>query len=143
MAQTPIQESQSQVTGSRDRSVAELIRDLSEQLSRLIHDELRLAMAELSQKGKKAGTGVGLFGAAGVVALYGVGALLTAIVLLLALVMPAWAAALIVAAVLFVIAAVVAVVGRSKVKEAAPPVPEQAVESIKADVDVVKERAQR
>jgi uncharacterized membrane protein YqjE len=131
------------VGDTRDRSVTELIRDLSEQLSRLIRDEFRLAQAELTQKGKRAGKGAGLFGGAGMVALYGVAALLVSIVLLLAEVMPAWAAALIVAVVLFVAAGVLAITGRKQVAQAAPPVPEQTVQSIKADVDEVKERAQR
>lgn len=131
------------VTDPRERPVAELIRDLSDQLSTLIRDELRLAQAELAQKGKRAGIGLGLFGGAGIVALYGVGALLTSIVLLLAMVVPPWAAALGVAVVLFIIAGVMALTGRKQVEKAVPPVPEQAVKSIKADVDEVKERAHR
>jgi hypothetical protein len=127
-----------------DRTVAELIHDLSDQLSVLIRDELRLAKAELSEKGKRAGVGAGLFGGAGVMAFYGGGALLFAIGLGLAeLLNSGWLAALIVAVVLFVIAGVLAVTGRKQVQQAVPPVPEQAVRSVKADVDEVKERVHR
>jgi uncharacterized membrane protein YqjE len=128
---------------TEDRSVAELVREISEQVSRLVRDELRLARAEMTEKGKRAGVGAGLFGGAGVVALYGVAALLVALVLGLAEVMPAWVAALLVAGLLFIVAAVLALVGRRNVQKATPPVPEQAMESVKADVAEVKERAQR
>ena len=126
-----------------NRTVAELVQNLSEQMSRLIRDELRLAQVELTQKGKRAGMGAGLFGGAGLVALYGVAALLAAVVMGLAEVMPAWAAALIVAAVLFAVAAVMAVSGKKQVEQATPPIPEQATESAKRDVDEVKARAAR
>jgi uncharacterized membrane protein YqjE len=128
---------------TEDRSVAELVGEISEQVSRLVRDELRLARAEMTEKGKRAGVGAGLFGGAGVVALYGVAALLVALVLGLAEVMPAWVAALLVAVLLFIGAAVLALVGRRNVRQATPPVPEQAMESVKADVAEVKERAQR
>ena len=128
---------------TEDRSVAELVREISEQVPRLVRDELRLARAEMTEKGKRAGVGAGLFGGAGVVALYGVAALLVALVLGLAEVMPAWVAALLVAVLLLIGAAVLALVGRRNVQQATPPVPEQAMESVKADVAEVKERAQR
>jgi hypothetical protein len=97
----------------------------------------------MTEKGKKAGVGAGLLGGGGLVALYGVAALLTAVVLGLAEAMPAWLAAMIVAVVLFAVAGVLALLGRREVKQATPPVPKQAVESVKADIDEVKERAQR
>lgn len=122
-----------------DRSTAELVRLASEQLSRLVRDELRLAQAELAEKGKHAGLGAGLFGGGGVIAVYGVGALVAAAVLALALVMPAWLAALIVAMVLFAVAAVLALVGRAQVRRAVPPVPQDAVRNVKADIDTVAE----
>ena len=130
-------------SAAREPSTAELVRQAAEQISRLVRDELALAKAEMTQKGKKAGVGAGLLGGGGVVALYGVAALLTAIVLGLAEVMPAWLAALIVAVVLFAVAGVLAVLGRKQVKQATPPLPKEAVRSAKTDIDEVKERAQR
>jgi Flp pilus assembly protein TadB len=130
-----------------ERSTAELVKLASEQISQLVRDELKLAQVELARKGKHAGIGIGLFGGAGVTALYGVAALLTTVVLLLALVMPAWLACLIVTVVLLVVAGVLALIGRSQVKKATPPMPEQAVGSVKADIDAVtgavKERGHR
>jgi len=130
-----------------ERSTAELVKTAAEQISRLVRDELKLAQAELARKGKHAGLGAGLFGAGGMLALYGVAALLTAVVLLLAYIMPAWLAALIVGVVLFAVAGVLALVGRKQVMRATPPVPEETVRSVKADIDTltdaVKERGQR
>jgi hypothetical protein len=129
--------------GAQDGSTAELVRQAAEQISRLVRDELALARAEMTEKGKKTGVGAGLLGGGGLVALYGVAALLTAIVLGLAEAMPAWLAALIVAVLLFAVAGVMAVIGRKEVQQAAPPVPQEAVDSVKADIDEVKERAKR
>jgi uncharacterized membrane protein YqjE len=120
-----------------------LVNDLSEQVSRLVRDELRLARIELTEKGKRAGFGAGLFGAAGTVAFLGGATVVAALVMLLALVMPGWVAAAIVAVVLFVIAAVLGLVGRKQVKRAAPLVPAETIESVKADLDLVKESARR
>jgi tetrahydromethanopterin S-methyltransferase subunit C len=128
-------------------STAELVKTASEQISRLVRDELRLAQAELARKGKHAGVGVGLFGAGGLIALYGVAAVLTAVILLLAYVVPAWLAALIVGVVLLAVAGVLALVGRKQVKQATPVVPEGSVRSVKADIEMmteaVKDRGQR
>jgi hypothetical protein len=126
-----------------DASTGELVRQAAEQISRLVRDELALAKAEMTEKGKKAGVGAGLLGGGGLVALYGVAALLAAVGLGLAEVMPGWLAALIVAVVLFAVAAVLAVSGRQQVKLAVPPVPQETMHSVKADIDEVKERAQR
>src|SRR5438270_11137999 len=129
--------------GSRDeRSVAELMRELSQQTSDLIRQEMELAKAELRQKGKAAGVGAGAFGAAGLVALFGVGALTACLILALATAMAGWLAALIVTVLYFAVAGVAAVVGRGKVQEATPPAPEQAIESTKEDVQWTKHRAQ-
>ncbi len=122
-----------------ERSTAELVKLASEQMSRLVRDELRLAQAELSRKGKHAGIGVGLFGGAGVVALYGVAALGATLVVVLDLVMPLWLATLIVAVLLLAIAGVMALIGRSQVKQAAPPMPEGTVDSVKKDIGTVTE----
>ncbi|WP_327590816.1 phage holin family protein [Nonomuraea sp. NBC_00507] len=120
-----------------------LVNDLSEQVSRLVKDELRLAKMELAEKGKRAGFGAGLFGAAGTVAFLGGGTLVAAVVLLLALIMPGWAAAAIVAGALFVLAAVLGLIGKNQVKRAAPLVPQETVASVKADIDMVKGRVRR
>jgi uncharacterized membrane protein YqjE len=122
-----------------ERSTAELVKLASEQISRLVRDELRLAQAELARKGKHAGIGIGLFGGAGVLVLYGVGVLIATAVLALALVMPAWLAALIVTVSLLVVAAVLVLIGRVQMKRAAPPVPAEAVDSVKEDIGTVAE----
>ena len=126
-----------------DASAGELVKNLSEQVSRLIRDELKLAEYEMTTKAKRIGRGAGMFGGSGLVALYGVGCLLAAAIIGLAIVLPAWAAALIVGGALLVVAGVVALMGKSQVSKAVPPVPEQTVESVKADVEEVKERAHR
>ncbi|MFC4017828.1 phage holin family protein [Micromonospora sp. GCM10011542] len=118
-------------------STAELVQRATEQVSRLVRDELALARAELTQKGKHAGIGIGLFGGGGALALYGLGALVATAILLLDLVLPAWAAALIVAVVLFLLAGILALVGKKQVSQAVPPVPQATVRSLRADVDTV------
>ncbi|WP_431976963.1 phage holin family protein [Micromonospora haikouensis] len=123
-------------TGS-EPSTAELVQRATEQVSRLVRDELALARAELTQKGRHAGIGIGLFGGGGALALYGLGALIAAAILLLALVVPAWVAALIVAVVLFLAAGILALVGKKQVGQAVPPVPAATVRSVRADVDTV------
>jgi uncharacterized membrane protein YqjE len=124
-------------------STAELVRHLSEEVSRLVKDEIRLAAIELTGKGRKAGLGAGLFGGAGVVALYGGGALVAALILLVAQALTPWIAALVVGVVLLIVAAVLALVGKRQVARATPPLPQEAIRSIKADVDAVKESAHR
>jgi uncharacterized membrane protein YqjE len=126
-----------------DRSVAQLVTQLSDQLSRLAKNELRLAQLELAQKAKGVGIGVGLFGGTGVLAIYGTGALVACAILLLALAVPGWLAALIVAVALFLIAGVLALIGLGQVRKAVPPVPQGALDSVKADVATVKARARR
>jgi uncharacterized membrane protein YqjE len=118
-------------------TTSELVQRAAEQVTKLVRDELALARAELTEKGKHAGLGAGLFGGGGVLALYGVGVLITMVILLLDLVMPAWLAALIVAVALFAVAGILAMVGRMQVKQAVPPMPTAAAESVRADVDAV------
>ncbi len=96
-------------------STGELVSQLSEQVSHLVRDELRLAQAELKQKGKRAGIGAGLTGAAGLIALYGLAALLVAVITALALVLPVWAAALIVGGVLLLLAGLLGLAGIGQV----------------------------
>jgi MFS family permease len=123
-------------------SLSELVQQLSEQTSRLARQELELAKAELAAKGKRAGMGASMFGGAGVFGFYALGALVATAILALATAISAWLAALIVAAVLGAIAGVLAMQGRRQVQEAAPPVPEQATESVQEDVRVANTRAQ-
>jgi Putative Actinobacterial Holin-X, holin superfamily III len=124
-----------------ERSLSELSRDLANQTSSLAQKEIELAKAELALKGKRLGIGVGAFGAAGLVGLYALAALTAAAILALAIVLDVWLAALIVGAVYGAIAGVLALTGKQKVEEATPPVPEQAIESTKTDVQHTTQRA--
>ena len=124
-------------------SAGELVSRLSQQLTTLVRDEMRLAQAELTQKGKKAGLGAGLFGGAGVVALYGVGALVAAAIIALSLAVTAWLAAVLVAVGLFIAAGVLALVGKKEVSAATPALPQEAIAGLKTDVATVKESAHR
>ena len=129
---------------TRDRNLptAELVRQLSDQTSRLIRQEMALARAELTAKGKQAGIGAGLFGGAGVFGLLALGALTATAIAALAQAMDTWLAALIVTVLWAVVAAVMALVGKNRVQEALPPVPEDSVESVKEDVQWTKTKAQ-
>jgi uncharacterized membrane protein YqjE len=124
-----------------ERSLGELVQDLSQQTSTLIRQEMRLAQAELTEKGRHAGKGAGMFGGAGIVALYGVGALIAAAILGLATVIEPWIAAAAVGVVLLVIGGILALTGKKEIDEATPPKPERAIESVQQDVQTVKARA--
>jgi hypothetical protein len=128
---------------AHDSSVADLVKQLSEQTSQLMHQELELAKAELAIKGKQAGIGAGMFGGAGVLGLFAVGALTAAAIAALSLAMATWLAALIVGVVYAAAAGVAALLGKKKVQQALPPVPEDSVESVKEDVQWAKTRAQQ
>jgi len=128
---------------TNNQPIGELVQQLSEQTATLVRKELQLAQIEMTEKGKRAGIGAGLFGGAGAIAIYGLATLIAAIVLLLATALEPWIAALIVAVVLFAIAGGAALVGKKQVKQAVPPQPEQAVQSGKRTVDEVKGRAGR
>jgi uncharacterized membrane protein YqjE len=121
-----------------DQSTSELVQRASEQLTRLVRDEIQLAKAELTEKGKHAGIGVGLFGGGGVLAMYGVGALIATLIIVLDLFLDLWLAALIVTVALFLGAGILALLGKKQVTKAVPPEPQEAVASVKADVDEVK-----
>jgi MFS family permease len=125
-----------------ERPVGELVKEATEQAQTLVRQEIELAKAELSEKGKKAGIGVGMFGGAGLFGLFAFGALTAAFIAAVDLALPFWAAALIVAAVYGAIAGVLALTGKNKVQEASPPVPEEAVDNVKEDVAWTKQRAQ-
>lgn len=121
-----------------DQSTSELVQRATEQITTLVRDELALAKAELTEKGKHAGIGVGLFGGGGVLALYGLGALIATLIIVLDLMMPLWLAALIMTVVLFAVAGVLALLGKKQVTQAVPPEPQAAIQSVKADVDEVR-----
>jgi hypothetical protein len=127
--------------GLSELSVPELMRQLSEQTATLVRQELELAKAELTVKGKRVGIGAGMFGAAGVLGLFAIGALTAAVILVLSLAMAGWLAALIVAVVYGGIAGALALSGKSNVQRGGPPVPEQTVETVREDVEVAKQRA--
>nr|WP_037686537.1 phage holin family protein [Streptomyces durhamensis] len=123
--------------------MGELVQRASQQLTELVRGELRLAQAEMKEKGRRYGKGGGLFGGAGVVGFLMAQALVATVIAALAVALPVWAAGLIVTAVLGVIAAVLAMSGKKQVDQAAPPTPEQTVENVKADVAEIKESAHR
>ncbi|WP_432485935.1 phage holin family protein [Kineococcus esterisolvens] len=124
-------------------SVGQLVSDLTQQVSRLVRDEVQLAKMDLTEKGKKAGLGLGAFSVAGLLAFFAIAALVTTAVAALSLVLDVWLSALIVAVVLLALAAVAALVGEKEVQQATPPVPQASVDSVKADVDAVKEGFKR
>ena len=127
--------------GQRDRPVGELMGELAQQTSTLVRQELALARAELMDKGRTAGLGVGLIGGGGGVALFAFGALTASLILFLDEVMAAWLAALLVAVVYAAVAAVLALRGKQRIEESTPPVPEQTVETLKEDVEWAKTQA--
>ena len=124
-----------------ERTTAELLKELSEQLTALVHQEIELAKAELAVKTKRAGIGAGMFGGAGVVGLLGAGALVTAAIAGIATALSVWLSALIVGGALLTVAGVVALTGLSELSRGTPPIPEQAIESTKEDVNWLKTQA--
>ncbi|MEU0369767.1 phage holin family protein [Streptomyces sp. NPDC006283] len=126
-----------------DEPVGALVSQASQQISQLIREEMQLARAEMTQKGKRFGRGGGLFGGAGLVAVLGLQALVATAIIALALVLPWWAAALIISAVLFLIAAILAAAGKKNIREASPPKPERAIDGLHRDVQEIKERVHR
>lgn len=132
-----------QPPGGREHSTGELVKMVTEQVSVLIRDELKLAQLEMTSKGKQAALGAGMFGAGGMVAVYGVGCLVACAILAISGVVTAWLAALIVGVALLAAAAGLALMGKGRLRKATPPVPAQAIADVKADVEEVKERAQR
>lgn len=124
----------------RDQSFGDLFKQLSEQTSTLVRQEVELARTELKQKGRSAGVGAGLIAAGGVLGLGAFGALTALLIVLLALWVDAWLACLIVTAVYGAGAAMLAMAGKRKVQAAAPPVPEQTIETLKEDVQWARTR---
>jgi hypothetical protein len=132
-----------QPSPTQERSAAELVKQLSEQVSVLVRDELKLAQLEMTRKGKQAGIGFGVLGGSGLVALYGLGCLIACVIIAISGVLAAWLAALIVGAALLAVAGVAALIGKSRLQKATPPVPEETVSSVKTDVEEIKGRARR
>jgi hypothetical protein len=130
-------------TAPGERSTGELVKQVAEQVAVLVRDELKLARLEMARKGKQAGTGIGIIGGGGLVAAYGVGCLIACAVIGISHVLAAWLAALIVGAALLAIAGLAAVAGTGRLRNAAPPVPSEAVGSVKADIGEVKEKVRR
>ena len=124
-----------------ERSLSELVRQLSEQSSRLARMEVELAKAELQEKGKQIGLGAGAFGGAGAIGFYALGALTATFILALAEAMDPWLGALIVTVVYAAIAGVLALIGKQRVEEGTPPTPELAIESTKEDIEAAKRGA--
>ena len=125
----------------RERSIGELFSKLSNETSTLIRQEMELARAELTEKGREAGKGAGLFGGAASVGLLGAGAITAGMILLLDLAIAAWLAAIIVGLIYVAVAAFLALRGRERIQAATPPVPEQTVDTVKEDVEWAKTRA--
>ena len=125
------------------RSAGELVKEVTELMPRLVRDEIKLAQLEVTQKGKQIGIGAGAFAGAGLVALYAVGCLLACAIIALSGVVSAWLAALIIGAALLIVAGIAALVGKSRLSKGTPPVPKEAIGSVQADVQEVKERAHR
>jgi Flp pilus assembly protein TadB len=126
-----------------EQSTGELIKLLSEQVSTLVRDELKLAQLEMTRKGKQAGIGAGMLGGGGLLALYGIGCLIACAIIGISRVLAPWLSALVVGVALLAVAGIAALVGKSRLQQATPPVPQEAVQSVKADVDEIKERTHR
>jgi uncharacterized membrane protein YqjE len=126
----------------REESIGELIKDLSRDVSKLVHQEFELARVEMTEKGKRAGVGLGMVGGAAAFALVTLGGSMATIIIVLDLVMPLWLAALLTTAVYGVVAAVLALRGREQLKETGAPIPERTRDSIKEDIQWAKTHAQ-
>src|ERR1700742_4085961 len=139
----------SQTTGStepsvpEERSAGELVRAITTLGPRLVRDEIKLAQLEMTQKGKQMGIGAGAFAGSGLIALYAVGCLLACAIIALSGVLSAWLAALIVGVALLAVSGIAALVGKSRLSKGTPPVPKEAIGSVQADVEEVKEKAHR
>ncbi|MDQ0749598.1 hypothetical protein QF034_003829 [Streptomyces africanus] len=129
--------------GGAQEPVGELVQQASQQLSQLVRDEMRLAQAEMTEKGKRFGKGGGLFGGAGLVGVLTLQALVATVIAALSLAMDVWVAALIVTGVLAAVTALMAALGKQQFSKGSPPTPERTVDSVKADAAEIKERAQR
>jgi len=132
-----------QPSPTQERSTGELVKQVSEQISVLVRDELKLAQLEMTRKGEQAGIGAEMLGGGGLIALYGLGCLIACAILALNLALAAWLSALIVGVVLLAVAGAAALLGKSRLQMATPPVPAETVDSVKTDVEEIKQRARR
>ena len=132
-----------QVSPSQEHPTGELVKQLSEQVSVLVREELKLAQLEMTRKGKQAGVGAGVLGGGAVIALYAVGCLIACVILAISEALAGWLSALIVGVALLAVAGAAALVGKNRLQKATPPVPTDAVDSVKTDMEVIKERARR
>jgi lipopolysaccharide export LptBFGC system permease protein LptF len=132
-----------QPSSTQERPTAELVKLLSQQVSVLVRDELKLAQLEMTRKGKRAGIGIGMLGGGGLVALYGVGCLIACVIIAISGVLAAWLAALIVGAALLAVAGAAVLMGKGRLQKATPPMPQETVTSVKADVEEIKGKARR
>lgn len=132
-----------QPSAAPDARVSELVKQLSEHVSVLVRDELKLAQLEMTRKGKQAGIGAGMLGGSGVIALYGLGCLIACVIIAISGMIAAWLSALIVGIALLTVAGIAALIGKSRLQKAIPPVPQEAVHSVKTDIDEIKERTRR
>lgn len=126
-----------------ERSTGDLVKLVTEQVSTLVRDELKLAQLEMTSKAKKAGSGAGMMGGGGLIALYGVACLIACAIIAISHVLQPWLSALIVGAFLLLVAAVAAAMGRKRMRQGTPPVPHEAMESVKIDVATLKQRVHR
>jgi len=124
-------------------NVAELVKQASEQLTDVVRSEMRLAQAEMKDKGKRAGFGGGMFGGAAILGILALWAMVFGAIAGIAVVLPVWASALIVAGGLLLVAGVLALTGKQQLSSATPPKPERTIDSVKADVEAIKEGAHR
>jgi Flp pilus assembly protein TadB len=128
---------------AQERSTGDLVKTVTEQVSVLMRDELKLAQLEMTGKARKAGAGMSLMGGGALIALYGVACLIACVIIAISHSLQAWLSALIVGAALLVVAAIASAMGRKRMRQGTPPVPTEAVESVKTDVQEVRERAHR
>lgn len=132
-----------QPPASQEQSTGDLVKQLSEQVSTLVRDELKLARLEMTRKGKQAGVSFGMFGGSAIVALYGLGCLIACVIIAISGAVAAWLSALIVGAALLAVAGILSLMGKGRLSKATPPAPEAALASVKSDVETIKERAHR
>jgi uncharacterized membrane protein YqjE len=128
-------------TPPHESSAAELLKQVSEQTQRLVRQELALARLEITDKARHAGLGAGMLAGAGLVVFFAAGTLVAMLVLVLATALDAWLAALVVAVALLALAGLLGALGKGQLERATPPAPEQAIESVKADVEEVRSHA--
>jgi uncharacterized membrane protein YqjE len=131
------------VAAAGEPSTGELVKQMTDQVATLVRDELKLAQVEMTRKGKQAGLGIGLLGGGGLIALYGAGCLIACAIIGLSRVVQPWLAALIVGVALLAIAGIAALMGKGRIEQATPPVPAEAIDSVKTDVEAIKEGAAR